>query len=223
MPKRFSFSIATQGMQQLARFFEETNQTMTTNLIILSDYSCTFQEMKGRVRAAWYEALKAVNRELIALYWDIGRIIVDRQQGHGWGNSMVERLAANLQQEFPGFIGFSASSLWRMRSFYVTYAEEVKLAPWVREIGWSHNVMIMGKCHDANHREFYLRMTRNFGWTKNVLALRKANQTCEKTLFLNRVARFYRNCAIDMFARIISTEEPERKRRILRVAQAHSR
>jgi len=147
-----------------------------------SAYSRTLEEIKTRVRAAQYEALKAVNRELIALYWDIGRIIVARQQEHGWGRSVVERLANDLQKEFPGIGGFSTSNLWRMRSFYRTYAEEEKLAPLVREIGWSHNIMVMEKCHDAKQREFYLRMTRKFGWTKNVLALRIEDQTYEKTL-----------------------------------------
>lgn len=149
---------------------------------IPADYSRTLDEIKTRVRAAHYEALKAVNRELITLYWDIGRVIVARQQDYGWGRSVVERLAADLQKEFPGIGGFSASNLWRMRSFYLTYAEAEKLAPLVREIGWSHNIMVMEKCHDAKQREFYLRMTRKFGWTKNVLALRIEDQAYEKTL-----------------------------------------
>jgi len=88
----------------------------------------------------------------------------------------------DLQQEFPGISGFSASNLWRMRGFYKTYAGDEKLAPMVREIGWSHNIMIMEKCHDARQREFYIRMTVKFGWTKNVLAIRIQDQTYEKTL-----------------------------------------
>lgn len=99
------------------------------------------------------EALKAVNQELIALYWVIGRIIVARQQDHSWGRLVVERLANDLQKEFPGIGGFSTSNLWRMRSSYRTYTEEEKLAPLVREIGWSHNIMVMEKCHDAKTDE----------------------------------------------------------------------
>ena len=76
---------------------------------------------------------------------------------------MVKQLAADLQQEFPGISGFSASNLWRMRSFFMTYAEDEKLAPLVREIGWTNNVMIMEKCHDSKQREFYIRMTRKYG------------------------------------------------------------
>lgn len=91
-------------------------------------------EVKQRIRSAQYEALKAVNKELIALYWDIGRIIVNRQQGASWGKSVVE-LAKDLLAKFPGINEFSAANLWRMRLFYETYAYNEKLAPMVREIG----------------------------------------------------------------------------------------
>ena len=155
---------------------------MPSNAATPSDYSRVFDEIKKRVRAPQYEALKSVNRELIALYWDIGRIIVARQQDEKWGRSVVEKLASDLQKEFPGIAGFSASNLWRMRSFYLSYEADEKLAPMVREIGWSHNVIIMEKCAHAQEREFYIRMARQFGWTRNVLALRIDDQTYEKTL-----------------------------------------
>ena len=110
---------------------------------IPSDYKAAFESIKKRVRAAQYDALKAVNRELITLYWDIGGIIVTRQKNAAWGRSVVEKVASDLQQEFPGISGFSASNLWRMRGFYKTYADDEKLAPMVREIGWSHNLAIV--------------------------------------------------------------------------------
>jgi predicted nuclease of restriction endonuclease-like (RecB) superfamily len=155
---------------------------MTKKILVPSDYTQAFDEIKRRVRAAQYEALKAVNLELITLYWDIGGIIVTRQQSAAWGRSVVKRLAEDLQQEFPGVSGFSASNLWRMRNFYKTYAADQKLAPLVREIGWSHNVIIMERCRKPQQQQFYIRMTAKFGWTKNVLALRIEDQTYEKTL-----------------------------------------
>lgn len=139
-------------------------------------------EIKQRIRSAQYEALKAVNQEMINLYWDIGQIIVTQQQGASWGKSVVEQLAKDLQAEFPGISGFSAANLWRMRLFYESYVNNEKLAPMVREIGWSHNLVIVEKCKDELEREFYIRMTRKFGWTKNVLIHQIENQTYEKTL-----------------------------------------
>ncbi len=150
--------------------------------LVPTDYSSLLGDIKGRIRAAQYEALRAVNRELIALYWDIGRMISERQQGETWGKAVVQNLAADLRTEFPGVGGFSASNLWRMKLFYETYAGNEKLAPLVREIGWSHHIAIMEKCKDDLQREFYLRMTKKFGWTKNVLIHHIENQTYEKTL-----------------------------------------
>lgn len=146
------------------------------------DYRSLFKEIKQRVYKAQYEALKAVNKELIALYWDIGRSIVERQKKHGWGRSVVETLAKDLQLEFPGMQGFSAANLWRMRLFYTLYCHDEKLAPLVREIGWSHNLIVMEKCKDGLQREFYIRMTRKYGWTKNVLIHHIENDTYGKTL-----------------------------------------
>jgi hypothetical protein len=101
---------------------------------IPQDYGRLLGEIKERIRSAQYEALRKVNRELISLYWDIGRLIVERQREAGWGKSVVETLAEDLQAEFPGIKGFSAANLWRMRLFYDTYACNEKLAPMMREI-----------------------------------------------------------------------------------------
>ena len=129
------------------------------------DYPALLAEVKARIQSAQYAALRAVNKELVSLYWDIGRLIVERQQHEGWGKAVVARLAADLQAAFPGTGGFSASNLWRMKSFFETYSSTEKLAPLVREIGWSHNLLILSRCKDAQEREFYLRMTHKFGWS----------------------------------------------------------
>lgn len=146
------------------------------------NYGQLLGEIKQHIRSAQYEALKAVNQKLIALYWDIGKSIVTRQQGETWGKSVVEQLAKDLQQEFPGISGFSARNIWNMRSFYLSYMSNEKLQPMVAEISWTHNLVIMQKCKDDEMREFYIRMARKFGWTKNVLIHQIENQSYEKTL-----------------------------------------
>lgn len=146
------------------------------------DYPAFLAEVKERVRSAQYTALKAVNTELVGLYWDIGRMIVERQAGETWGKAIVQQLAGDLQREFPGVGGFSASNLWRMKGFFETYQGIQKLAPLVREIGWSHNIVIMERCSDSLEREFYIRMTRKLGWSKNVLVHQIDNQSYDKTL-----------------------------------------
>jgi len=148
----------------------------------ITDYGVLLKEIKERIHRAQYEALKAVNKELIALYWDIGSLIIGRQKKHGWGKSIVENLAGDLQKEFPGMHGFSSRNIWYMRTFFMIYNKNAKLQPMVAEIGWAHNVVIMERCKDALEREFYIRMTRKFGWTKNVLIHHIDNKTYEKTL-----------------------------------------
>ncbi len=164
-------------------------------------YNSFIIDIKQRIRTAQYAAMKAVNTEAIQLNWDIGRMIVEKQEQFGWGKSIVEQLSKDLQEEFPGQSGWSERNLWLMKQFYENYRHNEILQPLVAEIGWTHNVLIMSKCKDDLEREFYIRMTRKYGWTKNVLihqiegnsyALYLTNQTnFEQTLPEN-----YRNQAI---------------------------
>ena len=87
------------------------------------DYAAFLSEIRDRIRSAQTRAHLAVSRELILLYWQIGRDIVSRQKHEGWGKSVIERLAADIQKEFPGMEGFSARNIWRMRGFYLAYSE----------------------------------------------------------------------------------------------------
>ncbi|HHT9135770.1 MAG TPA: PDDEXK nuclease domain-containing protein [Candidatus Wunengus sp. YC60] len=137
--------------------------------IVTVEYKTFFKEIKERIYKAQYDALKAVNKELINLYWDIGKSIVVKQEKLGWGKAIVETLAKDLQKEFPGIQGFSSANLWRMRNFYLAYNKNEKLAPMVREISWTKNIIILEQCKDDIRREFYLRTTKKFGWTKDVL------------------------------------------------------
>ncbi len=96
-------------------------------------------------------------------------MIVEKQEQLGWGKSVVEQLSKDLQEEFPGQIGWSSRNLWRMRQFYYEYRQNAFLPPMVAEIGWTHNYIILEKCKDDLQREFYIQMTKKYGWTKDVL------------------------------------------------------
>ena len=136
----------------------------------------------NRVRQGQIKALKAVNQEQIQLYWDLGKMIVERQELYKLGKSVVENLATDLQKEFQGMMGMSAANLWRMRAFYLAYYQNIFLAPLVREIGWSHNFIIFEKCKDETERLFYINQVRNFGWSKNVLIHKIELQTYQKVV-----------------------------------------
>lgn len=151
--------------------------------IVSAEYSKILDAIKDRVREAQYAALRAVNKELVGLYWDIGRMICVRQSGGAsWGKSIVSRLAADLRAEFPGVTGFSDQNLWYMRQFYLAYHAHPKLQPLVGEISWAKHLVVMSKCKDDLEREFYIRMTKKFGWTKNVLIHQIENQSYQATL-----------------------------------------
>ena len=146
------------------------------------DYANFFREIQGRIRERRFQALRSVNRELVGLYWDIGELIHRKQETLGWGKSVVETLAQDLQAEFPGRNGFSARNLWNMREFYFTYETRPNLQPLVAEISWTKNLIIMSRCKDDLEREFYLRATARYGWTKAVLQHQVDNKSYEKYL-----------------------------------------
>ena len=152
------------------------------NQPVPTDYGALLVAVKERVRAAQYQALKAVNKELVGLYWDIGRMIDSRQTASERGDVVVKKLAEDLRAEFPGVAGFSWRNLFYMSEFYSAYRDLPKLQPLVAMIGWTHNLIILQRCSDPLEREFYLRMTRKFGWSKNVLIHQIENQSYEKTL-----------------------------------------
>lgn len=152
------------------------------NELSANDYLGFLVEIKTRIRHAQYQALRAVNNELLSLYWDLGESIHQKQEVLGWGKSVVETLARDLQAEFPGRNGFSARNLWNMRDFYGEYSALPKLQPLVAEISWAKNLVIMARCKDLLEKEFYLRATARFGWTKAVLQHQIDNQSYAKYL-----------------------------------------
>lgn len=132
------------------------------------DYADFLAGIKRQIRQRQYRALRAVNHELVALYWELGEAISRKQEEQGWGKSVVETLARDLQAEFPGRNGFSARNLWNMLDFYRCYAANAKLQPLVAEISWAKNLVIFSRCKDDLTREFYLRATARFGWKAKI-------------------------------------------------------
>ncbi len=156
-------------IEKLAPLVREMGMSMGKNEI--QSYESLIAELKQLIHKKQYDVLKTINTETINLYWEIGEEIYRQQQENGWGKSIVQVLSKELQKEFPGAKGYSAANLWRMRNFYLTYRDAEKLAPLVREISWSNNIIIMEKCKDDLEREFYIQMAKRYGWTKRVLTM----------------------------------------------------
>ncbi|MDY0216957.1 MAG: DUF1016 N-terminal domain-containing protein [Bacteroidales bacterium] len=147
-----------------------------------SEYQQFLADIKAKVRQSQLRAMQAVNNELIGLYTDIGRMIVEKQENLGWGKSIVENIAKDLQTEFPGTEGFSSRNLWRMRTFYLEYKDSEKLPTLVAEISWSHNIVLIEKCKGLIEREFYIRMVKKYGWSKSVLIHQIESKAYERFL-----------------------------------------
>ncbi len=173
----------------------------------------TYAEMlagiKSRVQTARVRAGLAANRELVLLYWDIGRVVAERQSSEGWAASVIDRLSMDIRRDFPDLKGFSARNIWRMISFYIAYREQIiNLPQAVAEIGnvdkneiwpplvaklddrpdlppvlqlpWAHNVLLIEKIKDPAMRLWYMRQAIEHGWSRNVLALHIDQQDYER-------------------------------------------
>ena len=153
------------------------------NSSILSPEYLNFKnEITARIRSAQYEALKAVNKEMIALYWEVGKRITEQQTALGWGKSVVENLSRDIQKEFPGIQGFGVRNMWDMARFYTEYQSNEILQPLVAEISWSKHIVILTKCKETQQRQFYILATKKYGWTKDVLINKIEAKTYENYL-----------------------------------------
>jgi predicted nuclease of restriction endonuclease-like (RecB) superfamily len=138
-------------------------------------------DIKETVRLAHYEALKAVNIQLLNLYWALGKAISEKQV-ESWGKAIVPAISKELQKEFPKMTGFSTTNLWYMVQFYQEYHVDSNLQPLVGEISWSKHLVILSKCKDSQERQFYTLATKKFGWTKDVLIHQVENKSYERYL-----------------------------------------
>ncbi len=156
-----------------------------------ADYGELLDRLKAEVRAAQLRAHRAVNVELVDLYWRIGRTILERQDAGGWGAKVIDRLAADLRGEFPALTGLSRSNLHYMRSFAHAWPEVVPQA--VGQLPWGHVRVLIDKLDDRSLRDWYAAQTIEHGWSRAVLANMVASQLHERigtapTNFTDRLA-----------------------------------
>jgi predicted nuclease of restriction endonuclease-like (RecB) superfamily len=128
-----------------------------------------FNEVLALIQSAKQQAIQAVNTQLIELYWQVGAYISRKLEKAEWGDSVVSQLAEHLAQTQPGLRGFTRSNLFRMRQFYEAYHAEEKVAPLVRQLSWSHNLIIFSQSKRPEEREFYVRLAVQEKWSKREL------------------------------------------------------
>jgi predicted nuclease of restriction endonuclease-like (RecB) superfamily len=144
-----------------------------------------FTDILVIIKQARENALRLVNTELISLYWNIGAYISLKLENAEWGESVVAELANHIQHAEPGLKGFSDKNIWRMRQFYQTYKDHPKLSPLVREISWTHNLLIFSRCSAIEEMEFYIHLTRKEKYSKRELDRQISSGVYERTLIGN--------------------------------------
>ncbi len=133
------------------------------------DYTQWLAAIKQQVQAAQQRAALSVNRELVLLYWQIGRDILQRQQVQGWGAKVIERLAKDLQSAFPEMKGFSRSNLMSMRAFHEAWPDESIVQQLVGRLPWGQNLLLLTKLKTRNERIWYAEQAITHGWSRNVM------------------------------------------------------
>ncbi len=125
---------------------------------IIKSFDSQFGEVVQLIKKARFNALRSVNQELIALYWQIGSYISARVETEEWGKGIVTQLAVHLRERLPDSTGYSSQNLWRMKQFYEAYRKYPKLSALLRELGWSCHLHIISKTKTIEEKEFYLRL-----------------------------------------------------------------
>jgi predicted nuclease of restriction endonuclease-like (RecB) superfamily len=147
-----------------------------------SENEQAFAEIVELITSSRLRAIRAVNTTLVDLYWQVGEIISRKLEKAEWGDSVVEELAQFIARTHPGLRGFTRANLFRMRQFYETYQLEEKVAPLVRQLPWSHNIIILGQTKRPEEREFYLRSAVAEGWSRRELERQMRAALFERTV-----------------------------------------
>lgn len=144
-----------------------------------------FTDIIELIKQSRNNALKAVNSELINLYWNIGAYISNKVELSEWGQSVVKELSLYIQSNEPDIKGFSDKNLWRMKQFYESYREFPKVSTLLREISWSHNLAIFSRCKSIEEQEFYIKLTKNENYSVRELDRQISSSLFERTMIGN--------------------------------------
>lgn len=144
-------------------------------------YADWLRDLKTRIHSAQQRAALAVNRELVLLYWQIGRDILTRQAEQGWGAKVIERLAHDLRTAFPEMKGFSRANLMYMRAFAEAWPDAGVVQQAVGQLPWGHNLVLLTRLKQSAQRLAYAQAAIEHGWSRNVLNIHIETGLLERT------------------------------------------
>lgn len=127
--------------------------------------------MKERIRETRLRTILSANASMVLLYWDMGKMIIERQNSEGWGAKVIDRLSSDLRRAFPDMKGLSPRNLKYMRAFAAAWPDRAIVQQLAAQIPWFHNCVLLDRVPDTKQREWYIRQTIKNGWSRNILAL----------------------------------------------------
>ena len=144
-------------------------------------YADWLTDLKGRIHTAQQRATLAVNRELVLLYWQIGRDILARQSAQGWGTKVIERLAHDLRTAFPEMKGFSPRNLKYMRAFAQAWPDEKFVQEVLAQLPWYHQLALLDKLPGPETRRWYATKAIEHNWSRNILVMQIETRLLERS------------------------------------------
>lgn len=155
-------------------------------------YIETLNLLKDRIKTAQMKAVVSVNTEMICLYWEIGKTILDRQKQEGWGTKVIDNLSADLSKSFPDMKGFSSRNLQYMRKFAETYPDFELVQQLVALLPWGHNVFLMDKTKTPEERLWYAQKAKEHGWSRNVMVMQIESNLYQRQVTKEKTNNFDR-------------------------------
>jgi predicted nuclease of restriction endonuclease-like (RecB) superfamily len=136
-----------------------------------ADYASTLATLKEQIRESRLRTVLSANAAMVTAYWEVGRIILGRQEKEGWGTRVIDRLSTDLRQTFPDMQGLSARNLKYMRAFAAAWPDPAIVQRTVAQIPWRQNIALLERLSDPTTRLWYAAQTLRHGWTQPILAL----------------------------------------------------
>ena len=159
------------------------------NEIDTNKYKSLLENIKQEVLNARYKAICSVNKELMFMYWHIGKIIIENSQ---WGNKFIDNLSIDLKIEFPEIKGFSVRNLKYMRKFAEEYPNFKFVQEVLAQITWYHNIILMDKINDIEERKWYINEIVKNGWSSNMLKMQINGKVYERQALAEKI--YNHNC-----------------------------
>jgi predicted nuclease of restriction endonuclease-like (RecB) superfamily len=166
----------------------DTNSKMNT--IVEKSYVTALKTLKEKIRIAQIKASLSVNSEMICLYWEIGKTIVEQQKTQNWGDKTVQKLSSDLQKEFPNMKGFSYRNVKYMKQFYKEYQDVIIGQAPLAQLPWYHNIALLEKLDNNNERLWYAKQTIDNGWSRNILVLQIESGLYQRQTSKTKITNF---------------------------------